>query len=125
MSPDSVARELRRVASLIDASRAPRRDLVTADLRRVLATIGSGSVAGRREQDIAYHSEFKHLIPEIEKRIGLIKEIHDKREKDENDEPEPDSSNIFDFVTTKGVFTIIFDDRFSKIDEFHSSKYND
>jgi hypothetical protein len=74
----------------------------------------------RRERDIKEHPELAPLIAEVERRAGKIKEIHDKRERDEDYELEEDTSNMFDFVTVRGIFTIIFDDGFTRIDEFHT-----
>lgn len=39
MKPGIVASELRRIASLIDASNAPRRDRVALDLKRLIANL--------------------------------------------------------------------------------------
>jgi hypothetical protein len=42
MKPSQMAQKLRQIASAIDNSKNPRRDLVAADLRRIVAVIDDG-----------------------------------------------------------------------------------
>lgn len=74
----------------------------------------------RRERDIAFFTEIKSHIAEIERRAGKITEIHDKREYDENEELEEGTSNMFDVCTEKGIVTVIFSDDFASILEWHT-----
>lgn len=74
---------------------------------------------GRRERNIQEHSELAPHIAEIERRAGMITEIHDKRERDENYELEEGTSNTFDVCTKTCVVTVIFNTDFTAISEWH------
>lgn len=74
---------------------------------------------GRRERDIAFFTEIKAHIADIERRAGKITEIHDKRERDENEELEEGTSNMFDICFEKCIVTVIFDADFTTISEWH------
>lgn len=54
MKPSQLARSLRRIAAKIENSKAPRRDLVAADLKRVIAAMEtpSGATSGGVENMI-------------------------------------------------------------------------
>ena len=65
MRPEQVSAELRRIASAVMASKAPRRELVAQDLSRVL-------VALRKEERQFTCEEHGPILMETEKTSGLV-----------------------------------------------------
>lgn len=84
ISPDQIAQNLRKVASKIEASKHPKKDLVVRDLNNLLNSIQTPRTASRRvhgptvpsrlSMDVSIDTEFKSVMAALENITGSDKE---------------------------------------------------